>query len=62
MDWRQIETAPAKRGEYMVASAKTGQVRMAKWYPMTQIWKFAHWQQSFSVTHWMPLPEPPEAP
>lgn len=70
VDWQPIETAP-KDGNIMVAYA-TGfggafgilpVVSVAFWYDIgdTPGWNDLLYNTSSTPTHWMPLPEPPNA-
>ena len=62
MTWQPIETAPKDGREVLVAVDKsyTGGVLVALWCAHDEAWK--DWDlDTWEPTHWMPLPEPPEA-
>ncbi len=59
VEWRPIETAPKSAGRYLVTNGED--VREARWQPRLGNWVFPSAQAGIRrVSHWMPLPEPPE--
>ena len=52
-----LDGAQPKAGTYLVCNRATKQVLTARFAPRKDEWKFASAAQSFTVTHWRPLPE-----
>jgi len=71
MNWQPIETAPVGRKMFVVCAFNAVVDRMSphrRLYTSDPycVWQdsrgmFSRWPHHFSPTHWMPLPEPPEA-
>lgn len=69
MTWKPIETAPKDRSSILLAS-DLGHVALGSWFPpgkawLTNIGTFHDGTRAGGkpcrITHWMPLPPPPEA-
>lgn len=75
--WQPIETAPKDGTAILIACdyhrPNRSQVTLAWWEPRVRKWvESQHWDDceddwnfntcAFRVTHWMPLPDHPEAP
>ena len=60
--WQPIETAP-KDGTVIRVSDLVGRERLASWYKESKYFD-GHWMLKLEkipeITHWMPLPKPPE--
>ena len=60
--WQPIETAP-KDGTVIRVSDLLGRERLASWYKESKYFD-GHWMLRLEkipeITHWMPLPKPPE--
>ena len=59
MDWQPIESAPKGETRIIVFDGKT--VLMAKWSEKFKDWINLTGVWAIRPTHWMPLPEPPNA-
>ena len=62
MTWQPIETAP-EAGDFLVymPSAREGRrIQAAQWHPNVKIIGGTFGFDNPEVTHWMPLPPPPE--
>ena len=63
--WRPIETAP-KDGTRILVIDTNQSVHYVRWTLFSNLWQDVHgdvWRDSFiELTHWMPLPQPPETP
>lgn len=60
-EWRPIETAP-KDGTPVIICTSGGKVFRARWFGGA-VWSVDGYSVGFEtsdVTHWMPLPQPPE--
>ena len=51
---------PAMARTYLVYGSLHDAVYVARWMPRKEKWVFPAAQGAFTVTHWMPLPEPPQ--
>lgn len=61
MDWQPIETMPKDGGSYLVADAVRGNVApYIRGVIHNNIGTAHDWQYGEAITHWMPLPRPPE--
>ena len=63
-EWVSVEEVlPEQEGSYLVAT-ESGAVTTARFYIGTGFpdgyYRKAHWQRNRVVTHWMPLPAPPD--
>ena len=58
--WRPIESAP-KDGKAIITLDNEGNVASAQWCSCSRYW-VETWSKSewSKVTHWMPLPDPPQ--
>ena len=54
MEWISVEDRlPEETGPYLV-------YRKENPYPTTRIWVAEYWDSKTTITHWMPLPDPPK--
>lgn len=64
MEWRPIETAP-RDGTRCILYRKGLKIKMGEYVPKYWDWCVEGWKDTngnfFTPTHWMPLPEPPNA-
>ena len=65
MSWQPIETAP-KDGTRIAIKFRSGNRHEANWQTTyggewhTDSYKYLPWADQAEITHWMPLPEPPQ--
>jgi len=57
-DWQPIETAPKDGTEIIVGESGTADVELCRWYDGE--WVDRTYDPFADVTHWMPLPKPPQ--
>ena len=62
MEWQPIETAPKDGTWVLVCQGQNNIIRSAKWSIDYDHWEVSSGAMSYiaGVTHWMPLPEPPQ--
>jgi hypothetical protein len=62
MNWQPIETAPKGYDRILVCQSLNGIIAMAYWDGGYNHWSTGVDPMSYitGVTHWMPLPKPPE--
>ena len=61
MSWQPIETMPKDGGSYLVADAVRGNVApYVRGVIHNNTGTHWDWQYGEAITHWMPLPPPPE--
>ena len=58
MDWETIITAPIDGTE--ILTYRNGLQAVAEWWPEENSWVATDGMMLVGVTHWMPLPPPPE--
>jgi len=62
MKWISVkERLPDKMGGYIVVNAKYGVVKHGYWHHGVQRFTTYNDDELTDITHWMPLPDPPEA-
>ena len=59
MEWQDIETAPKDGRDILVWVNSPGSALVANWHE--GFWYCLDLGFGVAVTHWMPLPNPPEA-
>lgn len=61
MEWQPIETAP-KDGTVILAYVSGGHHALVAWNDDWEDWLHLPWHESMPavITHWMPLPAPPQ--
>jgi hypothetical protein len=59
-EWQPIETAPKDGAEILVID-KAQQCWLSMWNRKTEMWESDYLDNLKGLTHWMPLPAPPEA-
>ena len=62
MNWQPISTAPAEGVflVYMPDERASERIQVAKWHPNVKVIGGCFHFDRKPVTHWMPLPNPPE--
>jgi hypothetical protein len=64
MEWQPIETAPKDKTRVLVLnkrpSGHAGSMHVAFWNSVDQLWITSSNHNIKHVSHWMPLPNPPE--
>lgn len=58
--WQPIESAP-KDGSEILTFRQAKLMAVAIWFPDLRRWCVSDGGDIVGVTHWMPLPEPPES-
>ena len=59
MTWQGIESAPRDSGEHILVT-KDNLIFLVYWtHGWREAWSGGSMKESFTPTHWMPLPEPP---
>ena len=56
MEWMSVEERPDKAGPYLVFMPE----RSLDQFSCQHFDKIDGWSNDFGITHWLPLPDPPE--